>query len=179
MSTGDAMDRYVHHELRSAFAVLAVAACLAVTGIVRGFPPLKADWLWILVVLPLGIAVFTLLKASRLKGVSEVRNFEAAVRVEDTDVVLPTKDFLHNQPVNLGLFAFFLVFLLPMSFWEPWVIVVPVGWALDWLGKAALAAYWERRHGLLVWRGPVPGHPGNLLVSPRQPTRTATDAPPA
>lgn len=90
-------------------------------------------------------------------------------------MVLPTNGFLRDQPFSRKLFVLYLVFSLPM-FWEPWVVLIPLGSALDWLGQAAVAAHWERRHGKVVWRGRVHSSPWELSVSCRTPTRTATDA---
>ncbi|WKX11800.1 hypothetical protein [Streptomyces sp. NL15-2K] len=63
-----------------------------------------------------------------------------------------------------------------LMFWEPWVVLVPLGSALDWLGQAAVAAHWEHGHGKVVWRGRVHSRPWELSVSRRPPIRTATDA---
>jgi hypothetical protein len=172
------MDRYVHHQLRAVVSILAAAAvAAAVVGVVRGFPPPKMNGLLLAALLLVLVVVSTLLKATRIKWVSEVRDFEAAVPLEDTDVVLPTNRFLRDQPFSPKLFVLYLVSTVLM-FWEPWVVLIPLGSALDWLGQAAVAARWERRHGKVVWRGRVRSSPWELSVSPRPPTRTATDAPP-
>ncbi|MEU0727957.1 hypothetical protein [Streptomyces sp. NPDC006140] len=177
-----AVDRLVHHELRavlSVFAALAVA--LTALGLVRGFsapdrPGALAGYFGALLAL---LVLWTLLKATRIKWFSHVRDFEKAVPVEDLDVVLPADRFLRDQPISPGLFGMYLVLALPLSFWEPWTLGVLLWSALDWLGQAALVAHWERRNGLLLWRGHVGGRPWELSVSRRPPTRTATGARPA
>ncbi|MEU6176624.1 hypothetical protein [Streptomyces coeruleorubidus] len=176
------MDRLLHHELRaavSAFAAIAVA--LTAMGLVRGLSaPDQPGRLGLYVVGLLAfLVVWTLLKATRIKWFSEVRSFEKAVPVEDLDVALPTERLLRDQPYSLRLFVLYLALALPLSFWEPWSLGVLLWSALDWLGQAALIAHWERRNGLLLWRGHVESRPWELSVSRRPPTRTATDARPA
>ncbi|MFI6011561.1 hypothetical protein ACIBAG_22575 [Streptomyces sp. NPDC051243] len=177
------MDRLVHHELRAALAaLLAFVICAVAVAVVRGIPTAPfgraALYLGGLVAL---LAVFTLLEATRIKGVSEVRYFDAAVPV-DPERALPPEDFWHDQPVSRRMFWFILVPTLPVALlWEPWVIVFPLGSALSWAGKAALVAHWERRHGRLLWRGHIASRPWELSyspLSPPPPARTATDAPP-
>ncbi|MEV5438602.1 hypothetical protein AB0K80_21680 [Streptomyces sp. NPDC052682] len=48
----------------------------------------------------------------------------------------------------------------------PWVLLVPVWSALDWLGEAAVVAHRERRNGRLLWRGHVTSRPWELSWSP-------------
>ncbi|MFF5520798.1 hypothetical protein [Streptomyces coeruleorubidus] len=174
------MDRLVHHELRAVLSVCsALAVALTVLGLVRGFSaPDSALAKYVGVLLAL-LVVWTLLKATRIKWISHVRDFEKAVPVEDVDVVLPTDRFLRDHPFSPGLFGMYLVFALPVAFWDPWALGVLLWSPLDWLGQAALVARWERRNGLLLWRGHVGSRPWELSVSRRPPTRTATGAQPA
>ncbi|GAP53356.1 hypothetical protein [Streptomyces azureus] len=176
------MDRLVHHELRAVVSALAATAvALTTVGLVRGFsPPSEPGRLGLYVAAVLAsIVVWTLLKATRIKWFSEVRDFEKAVPVEETGTVLPTERFLHDQPFSPRLFVLYLLFAVPLSLWEPWAATLLLWSALDWLGQAALVARWERRHGLLLWRGHVESRPWELSVSRRPPTRTATGARPA
>ncbi|MFJ8532972.1 hypothetical protein [Streptomyces sp. NPDC093591] len=175
------MDRYVHHQLRAVVSILAAGAVAATAaGVVRGFSPPKAEGLRFAAILFALLLVSTLLKATRIKGFSDVRHFEAAVPLDDTAVVLPTDGFLRDQPFSRKLFVLYLMLTLPVSvFWEPWIVLLPLGSALDWLGQAAVAVHWERRHGRTVWRGHVGSRPWELSVSSRPPTRTATGAQPA
>jgi hypothetical protein len=95
-------------------------------------------------------------------------------------VVLPTNGFLRDQPFSRKLFVLYLMLTLPASvWWEPWIVLLPLGSALGWLGQAAVAVHWERGHGRIVWRGHVESRPWELSVSSRPPTRTATGAQPA
>ncbi len=176
------MDRLVHHEVRAVLSVLAaLAVALTVLGLVRGFsapdrPGALALYVGALLAL---LIVWTLLKATRIKWLGHVREFEKAVPTEDLDVVVPTDRFQRDRPFSPGLFGLYLVFALPVSFWEPWALGVLLWSPLEWLGQAALVAHWERRNGLLLWRGHVGGRPWELSVSRRPATRTATGARPA
>ncbi|MDQ1016961.1 hypothetical protein [Streptomyces afghaniensis] len=176
------MDRLVHHELRAVVSVLAATAvALTTAGLVRGFsPPSDPGRLGLCVAAVLAsVVVWTLLKATRITWFSEVRDFEKAPPVEEAGPVLPAERFLRDRPFSPRLFVLYLLFAVPLSLWEPWAALLPLWSALDWLGQAALAAHWERRHGLLLWRGRVASRPWELSVSRRPPTRTATGARPA
>ncbi|OUD02970.1 hypothetical protein [Streptomyces swartbergensis] len=108
------------------------------------------------------------------------RDYDKAVPVEDTGAVVPADASLRDSWFNWPVLVLYLLFVLPISvFWEPWVTGIALWSALDWLGQAALVAHWERRHGLLLWRGHVGSRPWELSVSRRPPTRTATGARPA
>ncbi|MET9526340.1 hypothetical protein [Streptomyces coeruleorubidus] len=175
------MDRLVHHELRAVVSVLAaMAVALTTVGLVHGFSaPSEPGRLGLYVAAVLAwIVVWTLLKATRIKWFSEVRDFEKAVPVEESGAVLPTERFLRDQPFSPRLFVLYLLFAVPLSLWEPLAALLPLWSALDWLGKAAVVAHWERGHGLLLWRGHVASRPWELSVSRRPPTRTATGARP-
>ncbi|MFJ8462970.1 hypothetical protein [Streptomyces swartbergensis] len=176
------MDRLLHHELRAVFSVLAVVAVsVTAAGLAHGFvPPEPGKVALYLAGLLAFAAVWTLLKGTRLRGVSWIRDYDRAVPVEDTGVVVPAGASLRDGWFNWPVLVLFLLFVLPISvFWEPWVIGIALWSALDWLGQAALVAHWERRNGLLLWRGHVASRPWELSVSRRPPTRTATGARPA
>ncbi|MFC8140428.1 hypothetical protein ACFUKV_01455 [Streptomyces paradoxus] len=176
------MDRLVHHELRAVVSVLAATAvALTTVGLVRGFSaPSEPGRLGLYAGGVLAfLLLWTLLKATRLKWVGEVRDFEEATPVEGTGRPLPTERFLRDQPFSPRLCVLYLLFTVPLSLWEPWAAVLPLWSALDWLGQAAIAAHWERRNGLVLWRGRVESRPWELSVSRRPPTRTATGAQPA
>jgi hypothetical protein len=184
-NTGDAMDRYVHHELRSAAAALiAAAVTAAVAGGFRGFPPVRLPWWW-----PAGslayVVLYPLLQASRIKGVSRVRDFDAAVPLAP-DTPLPTAPLRRDTPVSWGFLPVLLVPTLPLAlFVSAWFAATPLWMAVDWASRAAVCAYWERKNGRLIWRGHIGSKPWELSyslvppLSPSPPTRTATDAPPA
>lgn len=179
------MDRLVHHELRASLAALLAFVISAVAvAVVRGIPTVPRAGRAVLYVggfLAI-LVVYTLLKATRVKGLSEVREFEAAVPA-DPDRALPAEDFWHDRPVSPRMFWLILVPTLAVTLlWEPWFLLFPLGSALDWAGQAALVARWERRHGRVLWRGHVGSRPWELSyspLSPPPPARTATGAPPA
>lgn len=173
------MDRLLHHELRAVVSILAATAvALTTAGLVRGFSlPSEPGRLGLYGAAVLAyFAVWTLLKATRIKWFSEVLDFEKAAPVEETGAVPPAQGFLRDQPFSPRLFVLYLLFAVPLCLWEPWAALLSLWWAVDWLGKAAVVARWERRHGMLLWRGHVDSRPWELSVSRRPPTRTATDA---
>ncbi|GGJ80406.1 hypothetical protein GCM10011583_09880 [Streptomyces camponoticapitis] len=67
--------------------------------------------------------------------------------------------------------------MIAALFWSPWAVLLPVALSVEWLMRACTAAHWERRHGLLLWRGGVKEQPlakGQFLYSsvrPGSPTR--------
>ncbi|WAZ23555.1 hypothetical protein STRCI_004903 [Streptomyces cinnabarinus] len=168
------MDRYVHHELRSVITVLAaVAVCAPVTAAVHGTLIDSGDLSLFLAGL-IGFAVlFTLAQASRIKWLSEVLDFEAAVPLEEP----PPEVSLLRHPVNPWLLAVMTAGTLGTALaWEPAAALFPLWLALAWLGQAWLAVNWERGNGKVLWRGHDPDKPWRLSVSPRPLTRTATGA---
>jgi hypothetical protein len=178
------MGRLVHHELRASLtALLAFVVSAVVVALVREFPPVRTDgrfalhiagWLalWVL---------FTLLKATRIKWLGEVRDFDAATPV-DPETVLPTEEFWPSRPIIWGFLPVLLVPTLVMALaWEPWVVLILLWLALDWTAKAARIVHWERKNRYVLWRGGVRSRPWELSYSPVRPpapARTATDAPP-
>ncbi|GGW90693.1 hypothetical protein [Streptomyces lomondensis] len=176
------MDRLVHHELRAVFSVLAATAvALTASVLFHGFSPPSDTGrlaLYAAGVLAL-LLVWTLLRASRLRWFSEVRNFEKAVPVEDIDPPGAAERLLRHRPFSPRLFVGYVLGAVPLALWQPLTTGIFLWSALDWLSEAAVAAHWERRNGLLLWRGRVDSRPWELSVSRRPPTRTATGAQPA
>ncbi|MDT9697849.1 hypothetical protein [Streptomyces sp. P17] len=168
------MDRYVHHELRSVFSALAVAAvCVPVTGVARGALVSASGLPLFLLGLIAFATVFTLLQSTRIKWLSEVLDFEAAVPLEEPPAETP----LRRRPVNPWLFTMMTAATLGFAFaLDPAAALFPLWLALAWLGQAYLAVNWERRHGKTLWRGHDPDKPWRLSVSPRPLPRTATGA---
>lgn len=169
------MDRYVHHELRSVYTALAaLAVSLAVTSGVRG-APLTAFGAGLFVTVMLAFTVIsTLLHATRIKGIGELRDFESAVLLEQA----PADEVsLRRHPLNWWLFTVMAVSTLALALaYEPWIALLPLWPALAWLGQAWLAAEWERRNGKVLWRGHDTDAPWKLSVSPRPLPRTAIGA---
>ncbi|MEU1599230.1 hypothetical protein ABZ468_42130 [Streptomyces sp. NPDC005708] len=166
------MRRYVHNELTMVVqAVCAVAISAPVTFGVRGIPNADAGRPAIaaFIALSVGSAVSGVLACTRSTRVDGGKwDFERAVAL-NPDTVLPTLG--ESLPRSLALrFVAFLVVptLVAALFWEPWVAIMPLVLVPDRLAKAAYAAYWERRHGVMLWQGHVPDQPlekGQYLYS--------------
>ncbi|AVH57539.1 MULTISPECIES: hypothetical protein [Streptomyces] len=165
---------------------MAVCACVVSAPVafgVRGIPAVVDDAVWKVILLMLGCNVlFGLLEASRLKWVSEVRTFEEAVPLDDPEILRPADYSLRHNLVDKGFLTVLLVPALVMGLTlSPWLSLTPLWMSLDWLMRAGIAARWEKRNAVLLWRGHVPGSPWELSYSPVRPsppTRTATDTPP-
>ncbi|MCT9081683.1 hypothetical protein [Streptomyces fulvoviolaceus] len=177
------MFRYVHLELKAAFAAAAaLIVTLAVLFVVRGSPVLADAWWLSVVAMVVVAALWTGLQASRSKWGGKARDFEAAVPREDPQGVLPAgRGRLLHRPFRWVLFLTLLAVSLPLSFWHSNLALVQLWLTLYWLSGALAAARWERRNGVLLWQGHDRNDPLKLSytpVSPPPPTRTATDAPP-
>ncbi|GAA3799124.1 hypothetical protein ACFS5L_18290 [Streptomyces phyllanthi] len=173
------MVRYVRYEvLCSVVALCAAAVSSAVTVGVRGVPEFEAGigkaLAFFALLCVLGSA-FGLLTCSRLKWVGEGREFETARPLENPDAVLPAPGPELRGGVNGPLFVFLVVSALAGALlWDRAFALYPLLFAPPWLTRAACAARWERRHGVLLWRGEVDDQPlgkGQYLYSSvRQPT---------
>ncbi|MET8538831.1 hypothetical protein ABZV67_46180 [Streptomyces sp. NPDC005065] len=170
------MDRYAHNELTVVIeAVCAVAINASVMFGVRGVPRIDAGAGWLLVFFIALDAVFGVLACTRLKWLGgEKRDFESAVPLANPDTVLPTRGESFRRSFDWGFFAFLVVPCLVVALvWEPLVALWPLVLVPDRLAKGAYATYWERRHGVLLWRGHVLDQPlgkGQYLYSSvRQP----------
>ncbi|MGW0581211.1 hypothetical protein ACWD25_35905 [Streptomyces sp. NPDC002920] len=178
------MTRYVHHQLMG--VAMAVCACVVSAPVafgVRGIPAVADGTVWKVILLMLGCNVlFGMLEASRLKWVSEVHIFEEAVPLEKPEILRPADYSLRHNLVNRGLFSVLLAPTLVMGLTlSPWLSLTPLWMSLDWLIRAGIAARWEKRNAVLLWRGHVPDSPWELsysAVRSSPPTRTATDTPP-
>ncbi|MFB6963532.1 hypothetical protein ACFCYB_43115 [Streptomyces sp. NPDC056309] len=154
------MRRYVHNELTTvAEAVCAAAISASVVFGVRGIPKVDVGWQLAAAVIALS-AVFGVLACTRLRWLGgEKRDFEKAVPL-NPDTVLPTLGESLRRSLDLGFVAYLVVSTLVIAlFWEPLVALLPLMFVPDRLAKAAYAAYWERRHGVMLWRGHVPDQP--------------------
>ncbi|CAL9552858.1 hypothetical protein SUDANB176_04481 [Streptomyces sp. enrichment culture] len=171
------MYRSLYHELSATGTALAAAAvCAAVTGAVRGLPPLPDR--------PSGtsaaVACGVLALVAVLEVTFDVRSYRAAVPLAE-DVALPPDEPLRKHLFLPGLFP--VTALPPLAAalaWEPWVAVTPLVIAAGWLLQATTVAVWERRNGTLLWRRSVPLGSWEFATSPvsrRPATRTATGAP--
>ncbi|MFD5778685.1 hypothetical protein ACFVWX_08620 [Streptomyces sp. NPDC058220] len=170
------MVRYVHHQLTGVTtAVCASAVGTLVAFSVRGIPAEDDSHGRLVVLFLFGLgALGALFAASPVPGIGEVRTFKAAMPLNDPEAVLPSG----NAPVRQRLFSwpFLLMLLVPSLiaalFWSPWAALYPLPLSVEWLTRACVAARWERRHGLLLWRGEVAEQPlgkGQLLYTSVRP----------
>lgn len=180
------MRRYVNHQLMSvAMAVCASAISALVAFSVRGLPEMDDDHGWWFIQVMFGFCVFAgIVGALPFVKYSEVRTFRAAVPLNDPAAVLPADHAASRGPFDRNLFdrGFLLLLLVPSLigalFWTPWAALFPLTLAVEWLMRACLTAYWERRHGLLLWRGEVKEQPlgkDQLLYSSPRPGPPSTD----
>ncbi len=169
------MRRYVHHELMAvAEAVGATLVTVPVVFGVRGVPRGEGDWR-ALALLAAFSAVNGVLACTRLSWLGgEKREFEDAVPLADPDSVLPTPRESLRRSIDRGFAVFLMLFGLVFALiWVPIMALWSVLFLPERLIKAAYGTYWERRHGVLLWRGHVPEQPlgkGQYLYSSvRQP----------
>ncbi|NUP41056.1 MAG: hypothetical protein HOY76_29575 [Streptomyces sp.] len=170
------MIRYVHHEVWAAAMILTGVAVGWAAAVGTGqSPPVRSGALDVLVTFALGFLVLsTLLRASRLKWVGQIREFEAAALVPDSEELRHRTAFAPRM-LGLMLLTALCVFVLR----DIAIVVVPLMMGLDWLGKAVAGAGWERMNGRQLWLAADPSALRCTTVSPTPTTRTATGAPPA
>nr|WTB30354.1 hypothetical protein OG781_13450 [Streptomyces sp. NBC_00830] len=165
---------------------MAVCACLVSAPVafgVRGIPAVVVDAVGTVVVLLIvgGNVLFGTLLASRTKW-GDVRTFEEAVPLDDPETLRPADYSLRHNLVDKRFLPVLLVPALVMGLTlSPWLSLIPLWLSLDWLIRAGIAARWEKKNAVLLWRGHVPDRPWELSYSPVRPsppTRTATDTPP-
>ncbi|WP_157877356.1 hypothetical protein [Streptomyces odonnellii] len=110
---------------------------------------------------------------------AEVRTFKAAMPLNDPAAVLPGSRVTPRYVVDRRFLLLLLVpSLIAALLWSPWAALFPLTLAVEWLMRAGLAAHWERRHGVLLWRGEVKEQPlgkGQLLYSSPRPGPSSTD----
>lgn len=155
------MVRYVHHQLITA-AEAAVALCVTVPVVfgLRDVPVSDAE-LW-----RAGAAVALVLVISGLLSCtvgwpgSEKRDFETALPLTDPESVLPTPGESLRRSFGWGFVGFLVVVGLVLALtWEPLAVFWPLLFVPVRMVTGAYAAYWERRHGLVLWRGQVADQP--------------------
>ncbi|MFC9618340.1 hypothetical protein [Streptomyces sp. NPDC056938] len=166
------MRRYVHNELATiAEALCAVAISAPVAFGVRGIPKAESAWWPITVLIPLSVGstvsgVLACTRSTRLG--SEKLDLERAVPL-DPDTVLPTSGESLLRSLALRSVAFLVVpTLVAALLWEPLMALIPLALVPDRLARATYAAYWERRHGIMLWQGHLPDQPlskGQYLYS--------------
>ncbi|MFD3652219.1 hypothetical protein [Streptomyces sp. NPDC058620] len=169
------MIRYVHHQLSG----VATAVCASAVGAplafgVQGVMPVVGETVRTVVLILLGCSVLCgLLEASRLKWISVVRDFDEAVPLKDPEAVLPADYSVGRLLVNWGFLPVMLVPALVMGLaLDPWLSLTPLAMALDWLMRAGIAARWEKRKAVLLWREYIQSRPWELSYSPPTPPST-------
>jgi hypothetical protein len=173
-------------------AIAAWAALVFTMGVfvgVRGLSSWPEAW-WSSMAVIAGVLVLWIpLRASRLKWFSMVRELETA---EPREVPYGTWSTDHwsllrttHPGILRAMYVLYISLMVPVLavsiLWEPYLVGVQLWLALDWTGRGLVAARWERRQGVLLWlgrKGRAPSEYYYTPVSPRPPTRTATDAPP-
>ncbi|MFE7841950.1 hypothetical protein ACFU53_39620 [Streptomyces sp. NPDC057474] len=169
------MVRYVHHQL---ITVAEAAAAMAVTVpavlVLRDLSKPSAGFWQVGVPLMAFLAVFGLLSCTVRRLGGEIRDYEAALPLADPDSVLPTPQDSLRRSFDVGFVGFTVVTCLVIALaWEPLVAYWPLVPVPDRVVRGAYAARWERRHGLLLWRGHVADQPLGakqyLYSSVRQP----------
>lgn len=127
-----------------------------------------------------GLAVAAVLAVSGLLSCvvgwpgSEKREFETALPVADPKSVLPTPQESLRRSFGWPFVGFLVATSLVAALaWEPLAVFLPLLFVPARLVTGTYAAYWERRRGLLLWRGHVTGQPLGekqyLYSSVRQP----------
>ncbi|MGI5457150.1 hypothetical protein ACQEWB_29100 [Streptomyces sp. CA-249302] len=155
------------------------AAALMLVGVAGGWAsavavgmgaPVRAGALPLLVTFALGFLVLSaLVRASRLKWVGQLREFEAAAALPDPDA-RSRRTALAPRMFGLLLLPALCVFVIR----DAGIVAVCLAMGLDWLGKAVVGAGWERMNGRRLWlAAPAPEEPWRLSYSPAGPAPTA------
>ena len=157
------MVRYVHHEWWAASLVLAGIAGGWAAAVGTGqSPPVRTGALGVLITFALGfLVVSTLLRASRLKWIGRLREFEAAALAPDTEE-RPHRAAFSPRMAGLLLLSALCVFVIR----DTGIVVVLLAVGLDWLGTAVAATGWEHSTGRRLWLAPDPGERWHLSYSP-------------
>ncbi|MEU1515637.1 hypothetical protein ABZ490_26390 [Streptomyces sp. NPDC005811] len=166
------MVRYVHHQLITVVeAGVAVAVTAPVIFGVRGLPRMDSAQVSTLLWFTGANAFVGLLavstRSSWLGG--EKRDFETAVPLADPEAILPAPRESLRRSFHGGFAA--IVALPSLVFgllWDPWAIGIAVFILPERIVKGVYAIFWERRHGVLLWRGQVKEQPlgkGQFLYS--------------
>lgn len=166
------MVRYVHHQLIVVVEVGAVMILAApVVFAVRGVPQAEGDKAAVLLFFVGASAFFGLLAVStRLTWLGgEKGDFETAVPLASPGVALPSprESWRRSFDPAFGVFVAVLSFAVGLL-WSPWAIGWLVLFVPERIVKGTYALLWERRHGVLLWRGAVEEQPlgkGQFLYS--------------
>ncbi|MER5685485.1 hypothetical protein [Streptomyces sp. NPDC002205] len=155
-------------------AVGAAAVTAPVVFGVHGVPKFDVDWRGLAILVAFS-AVNGVLACTRLRWLGgEKQEFEDAVPLANPDSALPTPGESLRRSFDMGFAVFLVLFGLIVGLvWAPIMALWSLLFLPDRLIKGAYGGYWERRHGVLLWRGCVPEQPlgkGQYLYSSvRQP----------
>ncbi|MEV6590418.1 hypothetical protein [Streptomyces acidicola] len=155
-------------------AVCAVAVTVPVVFGVRGVPPgIDADLQLFWTVLMAFAALNGVLACTRLTWFGgEKQDFENAVPVADPGTVRRALEASLRRSFDWSFLVILGAPSIAMGLWlDPWMAFFPLLFVPEQLIKGAYAAYWERRHGMVLWRGHVPEQPlgkGQQLYSSRR-----------
>ncbi|MFI6251962.1 hypothetical protein [Streptomyces sp. NPDC051016] len=172
------MVRYVHYQWAAVFEVgVAMAVAAPVVFGTRGLPQVEGAEVASLLCFAGASAFFGLLAVTtRLSWLGgEKGDFECAAPLSDLEAILPTP----RESLLRSFDGVFMVIVAVPSLvfgllWGPWAI----GWAVffvpERIVKGVYAFFWERRHGVLLWRGKVEEQPLGKDQSLYSSPRTAT-----
>ncbi|MFK0151534.1 hypothetical protein ACIQVK_05535 [Streptomyces sp. NPDC090493] len=167
--------RYVHCQWAAVVeAGVAVAVAAPVVFGVRGLPQVEGAAVAVLLALAGSSAFFGLVAVStRLTWLGgEKRDFESALTLSNPEAILPTR----RESLRRSFDGSFVVIVAVPSllfglFWDPWAIGLAVIFVPERIVKGVYLFFWERRHGVLLWRGKVEEQPlgkeQSLYSSPR------------
>jgi len=170
--------RYVHHQLA---VVVEVAVATAVTApvvfVVRGLPQADGGKVFLALYLAGVCALLGLLAVlTRPWWMSgEKGDYESAIPLNDPEAILPAP----RESMRRSFHGSFIVTVgLPILgfglFWDPWAVAWGILFIPERLVKGVYVSFWERRHGVLLWRGTVEEQPlgkgQSLYSSPRTTT---------
>ncbi|MFE4695785.1 hypothetical protein ACFRIC_01725 [Streptomyces sp. NPDC056738] len=120
-----------------------------------------------------------LVVVSCLSVAMEWRSFRSAVPLRDPATVLAREHAPRPLLFHGGFFAFLLVMTLTAALvTNPLIALCALPLAAQSLVNAVCAMYWERIHGLRIWRGTAPEQPlgkGQVFYSSSRPPRRRED----
>ncbi|MFJ7964538.1 hypothetical protein [Streptomyces sp. NPDC096324] len=166
------MVRYVHHQFSAIIeaGVAAVVTAPVVFG-VRGLPQVDSKTVFVALCLIGAIGFSGLLAVSfRSHWLGGQKNdFETAVPLTDPEAIVPTSRESMRRSFNGSLVvSVALVSLVFGLLRDPWGIAWGLVFIPDRIVKGVYVFFWERRHGILLWRGNVEEQPlgkGQFLYS--------------
>ncbi|MFE2296877.1 hypothetical protein ACFXAW_01620 [Streptomyces sp. NPDC059445] len=174
------MVRYAHFQLMATVeSSIALAVAAPVVLGVHGLSSVEGRDVTYAVLGVAGLSAFFGLPAglTRVRCLGGERHyFDAAVPLSDPGAVLPsTRRSLRHSFDGSSAVVFGLLFLVMGLVWNFWTVLFAYGLvAPERVARGLSVLLWERRHGLLLWRGRVEEQPlehwRSLYSSPRATT---------